>query len=200
VRENLAAGILRALDWAPGEALVDPMCGSGTFPIEAATIATGRSPGIARDFAFERWPNFDAKTWNAIVTEAKAMPSLDNTAPIVAGDRDPGAITATRENAQRAGVATRIQVRPGTFMDMRPPAETGLVVMNPPYGQRVAPGQVADIYKSIGRTLRTHWSGWRYGILMPSKPLASALGLAGEDVLQFSNGGIDVWLRAGEVL
>lgn len=195
LRENLAAAVLRLVGWAPGEALVDPMCGSGTFPIEAATIAMGLPPGGARGFAFERWPSHDAAAWAAFQRRRPAV--LDTSAPIVGTDRDPGAVEAARGNARRARVADRVVLRAVDFRDLEPPAPTGLLVANPPYGERVS--GAAPVFAELGRTLRARWAGWRFALLVPDRGLLGRLRLPTRELARFRNGGIPVALVAGEV-
>jgi putative N6-adenine-specific DNA methylase len=115
IRENLAAAMLRIAEWVPGTPLVDPMCGSGTFPIEAATIAMGRAPGLDRDPDLLRWPSADHRLWERLHHAARDLDVLDKKAVIWASDRDPGAIKATTENARRAGVGDRIRVQQIAF-------------------------------------------------------------------------------------
>ncbi len=197
LRENLAAAVLRLADWAPGEALVDPMCGSGTFSIEAAGIALRQPPGARRTFAFETWPGHDARAWAA--EKAERSPALDLVAPIRGSDRDPGAIRASRANAARADVERRVAFDERSFADVVPPAETGLIVMNPPYGERIERGSGLAGMRAVGDVLAARWKGWRFAILLSDARLKSALKVPTEELASFSNGGIPVRLYAGIV-
>lgn len=200
LRENLAAAVLRLADWAPGTPLVDPMCGAGTFAIEAAGIALGHAPGSRRTFAFERWPSFDDRVWRKLIDEARGAGALDRSTPIVASDRDPGAVKASRSNAERAGVAGRIAVRHAALAELEPPASTGLLVINPPYGERIgASAGPARIYRTMGAELRARWAGWNVAVLLPGRRWLGSLGLGLEPVADFTNGGIKVCLAAGEI-
>lgn len=190
LRENLAAAVLRLAGWQPGEPLVDPMCGSGTFAIEAATIAMGIPPGVRRSFAFEHWPGHDAKAWAS--AQAQRSPPLDRMAPILGADRDAGAVEASRGNAGRARVADRIRWSRVPVAELEPPARAGLVVANPPYGKRV--DDAARVYGELGRAFRARWSGWRLALLVPDRRLLGPLGVRMEEVTRFSNGGIPVTL------
>lgn len=199
IRENLAAAILRVADWNPGTPLVDPMCGSGTFAIEAATIALGHAPGAARAFAAERFPCFDGGAM-AKARAAAGVGALDEDAPILGGDREEGAILAARKNARRAGVSARIQLEQVTFHELEPPAASGLVVVNPPYGERVgARSKVGAIYRDFGKVMKERWSGWRVAILLPSPRHTGALDLPVEEVAAFKNGSLPVSLFVGQV-
>lgn len=193
LRENLAAAVLRLAGWGPDEALVDPMCGSGTFAIEAAGIAMGHAPGKGREFAFLRWPSVDKRVWDD--PGAWTKPPLGAPRPILAGDRDTGAIDATQQNAKRAGVANRIRVEHASFADLEPPATEGLVVMNPPWGGRIGGQDPIGAYRGIGQVLRERWPGWRVALLTPEARLAGATGLAFAQITQFPSGGtrVGVW-------
>ncbi len=197
IRENLGAAILRLADWVPGEALVDPMCGSGTFSIEAAGIALGLAPGARRSFAFERWPSFDSAVWEQV--KRATSPPLDKSAPILTSDREAGAVKAARANATRAGVAGRIALSQLAFEAVVPPAATGLVVLNPPYGARITRNGGSGGIQSIGAVLRSSWRGWRFAILCADPRWIGALGMPSETLAKFSNGGLSVRLIAGRV-
>jgi putative N6-adenine-specific DNA methylase len=192
LRENLAAAVLRLAGWNPGEALVDPMCGSGTFGIEAAQIAMGIAPGGRRAFAFERWPAHDARAWAAEQVEAPVV--LDREAAILAADRDGGAIRAAQGNAKRARVERRIRIEERAFADLAPPGPSGLVVVNPPYGERIERGAGPEAIRAFGGIFRERWAGWRLAILLPDPRWRKALGVETKEVATFSNGGLKVRL------
>lgn len=195
MRENLAAAVLRLAGWQPGEPLVDPMCGSGTFPIEAATIVLGLPPGARRSFAFERWPTHDPRAWEAFRRKRPGV--LDPSTPIVGADRDAGAIEAAQGNAQRARVDRRIRLERCAFRDLQSPAPAGLVVANPPYGKRI--GEVGASLEELGRVLSAKWAGWRFALVVPEQGPTRRLGLPTEVVARFSNGGVPVALVVGQV-
>ena len=197
LRENLAAAILHLAGWVPGQPLVDPMCGSGTFAVEAAPVAIGKAPGARRSFAFEHWPTHDARLWRRLQGEARLLPVLDAGAPIVAADRDAGAVAAARSNADRAGVGGRVQVVERALQEHAPPAgPVGLLVVNPPYGRRVRGGQ--RTFPLLGRALREDWAGWGGAVLLPDPRFKSALGADFEERAKFKNGGVPVWLFVRE--
>ncbi len=158
LRETLAAGILLALEWDPTTPLVDPMCGSGTFPIEAALMAANRGPNSGRRFACDDWPGFEPGKPVRAVAAAPSGPTQ-----IVGVDRDSRALAAARDNAQRAEVAVdwfnaaAENIGPGDL----PP---GLIIANPPYGRRL------EEPHSALRTLeamRERFVGWRLAALWP---------------------------------
>ncbi len=201
LRENLAASCLRLADWNPGEALVDPMCGAGTFAIEAAGIAMGHAPGGRRSYGFERWPCFEAAPWKKALSAAKkSRPLDDSNATILGADRDEGAIKASRSNAQRANVDRRLSFRQIAFAELMPPGDRGLLILNPPYGNRVGKNSDAGrIFKGIGDVLKANWQGWGLAILVPAPKLLGALAMDLEEQASFKNGGLNVGLYTGEV-
>jgi len=200
MRETMAAMFLRACDYRPGEAVVDPMCGSGTFVIEAAEITGGLQPGRSRAFAFERLVTFDAAAFGAMRREVSVG------GPVVAfgSDRDDGAIRAATANAERAGVAAATAFRRAAISDAMPPegVAPGLVIVNPPYGARIGDRrQLFALYAAMGRVLRERFAGWRVGIITSDGGLAKATGLPflpmGESV---AHGGLRIALYRTDVL
>ena len=193
LRETLAAAMLIANDWNGGEALIDPFCGSGTIPIEAALIARGMAPGIARDFAFERWPSFDARGWKSVKDDARSE-ARDAAVVIQGSDRDEGAIAASRANAERAGVADAIDFQVRALSGVQPGASGGLVLTNPPYGKRVSEGRdIRNLYAQLGNWMRNQ-PDWRLSFLSTEERLAKQVGLSLAPLFKTSNGGIPVQL------
>lgn len=202
IRENLAAACLLALGYDGRVPLVDPMCGSGTFAIEAACIARRIAPGAARSFSFESWPSVSADAVRAARLAARLAArsaSLDR-APcaIVASDRDAGAVQAARNNADRAGVAADIAIARGSLSAAEaPPGPPGLVIVNPPYGDRVTGGKdLRNLYAQLGNMARGAFAGWRIAIVAAERALVGHTRLDLDEVLAFSNGGIRVRLFA----
>ncbi|MEM6308054.1 MAG: class I SAM-dependent RNA methyltransferase [Pseudomonadota bacterium] len=189
LRENLAAMCLRACGYSPGEPLVDPMCGSGTFPIEAAEMAIGLQPGRSRDFAYQHL-HFAA--------QASAVPDSRTVAPLFFGyDRDQGAIQSCAANAKQAGVGGVVQFAQQPVSDLRPPmAQQGLVIVNPPYGARIGnKKQLYGLYGAFGHVMRDHFKGWRVGLVTSEPALAQATGLHwAQTIGPFPNGGLKVTL------
>ena len=176
MRETMAALFLRQCGYAGTEPLVDPMCGSGTFVIEAAEIAARLNPGRARAFAFEQLATFDAEAWERMRAVRREAPP---TPPCQGSDRDAGAITMSRANAERAGVAEIAQFRHCAISDAEPPGPTpGLVILNPPFGNRLGAGaDVLPLYRALGQVLTRRFAGWRAGIITSEPALAHATGL-----------------------
>lgn len=176
MRETLAAALLAEAGYGGDTAFVDPLCGSGTFAIEAAMIATRTAPGRLRSFAFERWPSHDPRALRLLREEADAR-RRPAPAPIVASDRDEGAVNAARRNAERAQVA--IDVRHQALSDSRPPASAGLLLTNPPYGTRIGdPGRLRDLYATLGKLASRHYAEWTFGFVTTEARLAQASGVA----------------------
>jgi putative N6-adenine-specific DNA methylase len=176
LRETLAALFLRQCGFDGTEPLLDPMCGSGTFVIEAAEIAARLNPGRARAFAFEHLASFDPAAW-ARMREPKPRPAP--AARFHGTDRDAGAVAMSRANAERAGVAAWTEFHQAPVSEARPPeGPSGLVMVNPPYGTRLGEAKsLAPLYQALGRTLAAHFRGWRVGMLAADPRLAHATGL-----------------------
>lgn len=200
LRETLAAAMLAGAAY-DGAALVDPLCGSGTIAIEAALSARRIAPGLARAFGAERWPGADPAVWRAVRDAARAQ-VRPAPAPIVASDRDAGAVAAARANAERAGVAGDITFAEQALSAVAPPVGAGWVVTNPPYGIRVGErAEVRDLYARLGAVLRERFAGWRVAVLSadadPAHPLERQLRLPLTPVWTSNNGGIPVRLLTG---
>lgn len=183
MRENLAALMLRACGYKGREPVVDPMCGSGTFVIEAAEMALGLDPGRERGFAFMKLATFDPERWQQVRDKAReksaARPQLPEGVRFYGSDRDAGAAAMSVANAARAGVAevTSFEKRPISALE--PPAgPSGLVFANPPYGGRIGEkGELIALYRSLGQVLRQRFTGWRAAIVTNETWLAEATGL-----------------------
>jgi len=178
LRETLAALFLRACDYRPGEALVDPMCGSGTFVIEAAEIAAGLVPGRSRGFAFERLASFDPGAWQSL-RDARRPAAAPQVGALHGYDRDSGAVAASQANAARAGVAPLVAFARQPVADLTPPeGPPGLVMVNPPYGARIGNKKLLfGLYGALGQVLAERFSGWRIGLVTSEASLARATGL-----------------------
>ncbi len=195
LRETLAALALALCRWDPREPLLDPLCGSGTFAIEAASLALGIAPGAQRSFACESWSIGSAELWSALRREARAARRERAPAPILASDRDPGALESARRNAERAGCAASIRFVQSELAALEPPPGPGLVLVNPPYGRRLGTrAELPELYASLGRALRARCAGWRAGVLVPEPRLESRLGLRVQGRHVLRNGGLRVAL------
>jgi putative N6-adenine-specific DNA methylase len=199
LRETLAAGLLLAAGWDASSPLLDPFCGSGTIPIEAAMLARRIAPGKDRRFAFMHWPGYDSDLWHDIYSQAlkneTASPVL-----IQASDRDAGAIRIAQANASRAGLLEGIQFTCQAFSAIQPPPGPGWVVTNPPYGVRVSPtNDLRNLYTHLGDVLRALCPGWHTGILCSSDFLAGHTRLPFDRTLSLVNGGIAARFYCGQI-
>lgn len=201
LRETLAAALLAASGWDRVAPLVDPLCGSGTIPIEAAMMARGIAPGSHRHFAAERWPGVSSRLAAEVRAEL-GMLALDRApGPIVGSDRDAGAIDSARSNSERAGTTADVELAVHALSQMAlPPGGPGWVVANPPYGVRVGESdRVRDLWAQLGNVLRQRAPGWRVALLSPDPALERQLRLPLHVVAQTSNGGIPVRIVVGAV-
>lgn len=197
LRETLAAGMLLLAGWDGREALLDPLCGSGTLPVEAALLAARRPPGAGRSFAFMDWPGYRPGLWQALLTEA--VQQREGPAMSIAGsDRDPAMVAVARRNAARAGVAEVLQFSCSPLERLVLPPGPGLLVANPPYGARLGRDQdLAGLFAALGDLCRQGGAGWRCLFLAPTEDLARATALELRSLATFSNGGIEVMLYLG---
>ena len=201
LRETIAAGMLAASGWDGVSPLVDPLCGSGTIPIEAALLARGVPPGGRRSFAMERWPTV-ARDLGESVRERLGEASLAKSKAIIAAsDRDAGAISAARENAARATVEKDLSFDIHSLSAARfPESSSGWVITNPPYGVRVGDAdRVRDLWAQLGNVLRERAPGWRLAVLSPDAALDRQLRFPLRQAASLSNGGIPVRILVGEV-
>jgi putative N6-adenine-specific DNA methylase len=200
LRETLAAGLLVLAGHDPELPFLDPMCGAGTIALEACARALDLAPGLARPFAFERWPCFEPAVWDRLRDRALARIRDSLPAPVVARDRDEGALDIARRNATRAGLAAHLQLELAAFGSAPPPLGPGLVLVNPPYGRRLDAGTPpARRARELGDVLRRDYRGWRAGVLLPDARLARSLALPSPETHMLSNGGLRVHLIVGEV-
>lgn len=200
MRENLAAMFLRQCGYNGTEPVVDPMCGSGTFVIEAAEIAAGLHPGRARPFAFEQLASFDPAAWASLRGTATAA---DTPLRFYGSDRDAGAVKMSTANAERAGVGGITTFRAHAISDLEPPeGPPGLVIVNPPYGGRIGDTrQLYGLYGAFGKTMLNRFKGWRVGVITNEAALAKVTELPFLPTLPpVSHGGLPVTLYRTAVL
>jgi putative N6-adenine-specific DNA methylase len=194
LRETLAAGILMLLDWQGHEALVDPMCGSGSFLLEGALLARRQAPGLNRRFAFMAWPGYRNGLWTLLCEEAQRG-QLDNDVSVSGYDTDPTAVATARDNCERSGNSDRVRIDQLSLADQPVHDGPGLVVCNPPYGKRLEmEGDPKACYRDVGRHLGRSYPGWRMAMLCPDPVLVKATGQPFRQIAELDNGGLRVGL------
>ncbi len=190
LRETIAAALLRISGWTGETPLADPFCGAGTIPIEGALIARGVAPGLQRTFDLEGWPDADAEAWRAERAHLRERALPGPFAPILGSDRDAGAIEASVENAERAGVADQVEFVPAALSNAPIPKGAG-VVSNLPWGHRIQGGELRNLHARLGAVLRDR-AVERVVLLSDSRRLDRETGLDLERLARFRAGGIDV--------
>jgi putative N6-adenine-specific DNA methylase len=179
LRETMAAAFLREMGFDGSQPVLDPMCGSGTFVLEAAEIAAGLAPGRGRAFAFETLSCFDARAYRALCATLPQAGAAPAPLRFWGFDRDQGAITGARANAARAGLQdwTSFTCQPISALE-RPDGPPGFIMVNPPYGGRIGnPKQLYALYGALGQVLRERFQGWRLGMVTSEPRLAHTTGL-----------------------
>lgn len=190
INEVLAAGIILLTGWDGHEDFIDPMCGSGTLAIEAALFARHIPPGRGRSFIFEKWQDFDAALWKKIRMEAEEQirPFEGN---ILARDLDDNALKMAIQNAERAGVRKFINFQKQDFLQSEAPGKSGVVVMNPPYGERLAVEEINAFYSEIGTRLKHHYAGYDAWIISSDIQALKFVGLRPSRKIQLYNGSLE---------
>lgn len=191
LNEVLAAGMLLLAGWNGKGPFVDPMCGSGTLPIEAALIATDTPAQIKREsFGFFKWPDFDQKLWKNIksAADAKAHPFEFE---ILASDKDSRARNSTSLNLMSAGIESAVRVAKSMFENLEPPSPPGLLVMNPPYDERLKIEDTIAFYKGIGDVLKKRWPGWSAWVISSNRDAIKHVGLRAAQKITLFNGALE---------
>ncbi|MEO8163885.1 MAG: class I SAM-dependent RNA methyltransferase [Betaproteobacteria bacterium] len=192
LRENLAAGILKLSGWTPALPLLDPMCGSGTFLIEAMQIARGIAPGARRAFAFEKLRGFDAAAWDAIKSAAEANPAPNPSPAIYGSDLYGDALKRARVNLTEAGFADAVSLKQASMLEISAPGEQGVLVANPPYGVRLGEqDELASFYPQMGDVLKRKFAGWRAYLFTADLRLPKLIGLTPSKRTPLYNGALE---------
>ena len=195
LRETLAAAMLLGAGWTGEIPLVDPMCGSGTIPIEAARLARRMAPGRDRRFAFLEWPETNPGAWKARLEQAHESELPRSPVSISGADRDRGAIDAARANAERAGVTQDIDLRVEPISALSQDETRGLIVSNPPYGTRVGErDRLRNLYAQLGNVAKKNRPEWSLALLLSDRQLEAQVGVPFREVFETRNGGIPVRL------
>ena len=195
LRPTLAAALLRLLSWDRDEPLYDPMCGSGTIPIEAARWASGLSPRLWSSYACSSWPSFDQVLWAqeaGTLISSQDSPSLH--AQIFASDRDPTAVASTQSHLVNAHEMVHVWAHDAREL-LPPIKQPGVLIFNPPYGLRVKEGdELKSVLHSFAQR-REVWLGWRVGIIYPRQLTPPEVqGLTMTELARFQHGGLPVWV------
>jgi putative N6-adenine-specific DNA methylase len=192
LRENLAAGILRLMNWQPGTPLLDPMCGSGTFLIEAAQMSLNIQPGIARHFAFERLKNFDAATWHGMRDQAIAAQQPPKFLEIYGSDLYGDALKAAQRNLDEAGLSECAELKQANVLEISAPMEQGVLVANLPYGERMGElDELAELYPKLGDALKKKFGGWTAYLFTADKAILKLMRLSPSKRTPLFNGAIE---------
>ena len=194
INEVLAAGIIMKTGWRGECDFLDPMCGSGTFLVEAALIAANINPGIYREhFAFEKWPDFDSDLFEDLYNDDSAEKEFAY--KIYGGDIDPEAVSIARKNIKNARVDDMIELTCQSFADWTDNAPEGVMVTNPPYGERLKPENINLLYKSFGTTLKKYFQGWHAWVIGYRDEQFAEIGLKPSLKIPLHNGALECSLR-----
>jgi len=201
LRETLAAALVMLSGWDGTIPLVDPMCGSGTIPIEAALKAARRAPGLLRSgFGFMRWPGFDSGLWLRIVEEAREAAKDSLPAQVLGCDRSSRAVAVAYQNAARAGVDAMTRLEQRELSDFAPPAGPGILLFNPPYGRRIGEEEeLKPLYRQIGDIMKQRCTGYTAYLFTGSADLAKCVGLRASRRIVLFNGPIECRLLKYEL-
>ncbi len=192
LKETLAAALITMTEWTPELAFIDPLCGSGTLPIEAALKALNIAPGLYRDkFGFESWLDFDLLLWEEMLEEAKTKQISKTTAKILGSDRDSAIIEQAKNNARSCGIQDRVLFQTQDLAKVTAPAETGVIICNPPYGKRLGTeSELVELYQLLGDIFKQRFTGWTAYILTGSSALTKKVGLRTSQRIKVYNGTI----------
>lgn len=201
LKETLAAAIIAMTEWTPDVAFFDPLCGSGTLPIEAALKALNIAPGLYRNkFGFESWLDFDASLWQELVTEAKEQQLSTIITPIRGSDRDSAIIEQARINAKNCGIEKQVLFTTQELSKITAPADKGVIICNPPYGQRLgSEAELVALYQLLGDIFKQRFTGWTAYILTGSSALSKKVGLRTSQRIKLYNGTIPCTLLKYEL-
>ena len=193
LKENLAAGILRLSGWQPGTPLLDPMCGSGTFLVEAAQMALNIAPGSGgRSFGFQRLRNFRLETWKELLDTAQDAEKPAKFAQIYGSDISPVSVRAALANLDRAGLLPAVSLESGDILERAAPAPEGVMVANPPYGERLSEQEeLAAFYPPLGSALKRNFAGWNCYLLTADLRLPKLMRLTPSKKTPLYNGAIE---------
>lgn len=193
LREHLGAGLIDLAGWDETQVIYDPMCGSGTIPIEAALKARRIAPGTFRKrFAFQKSPHFDEALWNKVLNQTLGEEKGPMPIKIYGSDMSGRMIKIAKQNAERAGVEGDIVFETKRIDEIEPPAAKGLIIVNPPYGERLGvTEELKDVYRELAYALKQRFKGWTMWMISGNEELTAALKLKATRKIQVYNGNID---------
>ena len=198
IKETLAAGLMRMTGWDGTINLVDPLCGSGTFLIEAVSHLLGVPAGIDREFLFKTWPDFDKSMWERELKLAKKVSNFNTKLPKIIGcEIDESIAYSASENVRKAGLENYIKIINCPFQEFQLPPGLGILVCNPPYGKRIGDeNRLPILYKQLGEYCKNKASGWDLWLLNGNPKLSKYIGMKANRRFQVNNGSIDCrWLN-----
>lgn len=201
LKESLAAALVQMTRWQGDIAFLDPLCGSGTLPLEAAAIALNRAPGLYRDrYGFQSWLDYDPELWQDLLQDAWATRGNNLAAPIAGSDRDPDTVKQARANAKAFDIERYVQFACTELADLEAPADTGVLLCNPPYGKRLGSDRdLGAFYKLLGDVLKQRFKGWTAYVLSGNKELAKSIGLKSSQRQPVYNGSLPCQLMTYEL-
>ncbi|MGH2412204.1 MAG: THUMP domain-containing class I SAM-dependent RNA methyltransferase, partial [Microcystaceae cyanobacterium] len=201
LKETLAAALLNMAEWKPDLPFLDPLCGSGTLPIEAALKGLNIAPGLYRKrFTFENWQDFDRLLWQTIIKQAKASQLTELLAPVYGSDYDSNIIQQAQINAKYCGIAPQIQLTITELSQIEAPADCGIIICNPPYGKRVGEAtELGSLYQLLGDLFKQRFKGWTAYVLTGNKELAKQIGLKASRRIPVYNGSLPCTLLKYEL-
>jgi len=192
LKETLAAALLDMADYRGDVAFLDPLCGSGTLPLEASLKALNIAPGLFRDrFAFMKWTDFDGELWQQLKQTALAEQKTALPAPIWGSDRDPKVVSHALENARNCGVSGKVRFWHSELEEIEAPSDRGIIICNPPYGERLGKvRELGELYRKLGDVFKQRFKGWKAYVLTGNKKLAKQIGLRSSRRIPVYNGAL----------
>lgn len=201
LKKNLAAGIIALSGWKPEEAFLDPMCGSGTFLIEAAEIALNIAPGATREFSFQKLKNFDAAAWSKMLSEARAAEKPRTLLSIYGSDMYGYALDDAFANLEANGLVDCVRLKQANVLEISAPEPSGVLVTNPPYGERLGEtAELTELYPKLGDLLKQKFAGWRAYFLTGDTGLPKGVRLSASKKTPLFNGKIECRLYEYKVI
>lgn len=192
LKESLASALIDMTDWKPGMAFYDPLCGSGTLPLEAGLRSLNIAPGLFRErYGFETWLDFDEELWETLLDEAEKQQKEELSAFVGGSDRDPNILIQANSNARQCGVDHLVSFQQKELAEVEAPADSGILICNPPYGERL--GKDTDLgafYKLLGDVLKQRFRGWTAYVISGNKALAANIRLKSASRTPVYNGAL----------